>query len=507
MPHLTSWRVSLSLFLIGSLSATYAQASNVADLDQAIRDAMTLWKAPGLAVVVVQDDRIVYLRGFGVRELGKSDVVTPDTIFPLASCTKTFTSLALGMLADDGKLTWDDAPRKHLPWFQLADPLIDRSVTLRDLLSHRTGVASHDALWYRTPWSIRERIEKTAKIRPTLAFRQDFQYQTVLFSAAGEAGAAAAQKPWRTVIEERIFDPLDMKASRCTGPPVSESNVAKPHRRGVDGKIEPIKPYDLSQPDPAGSIHSTARDLAKFLRFQLSDGTSNGKRLISVQNLTEPHSPQICLRMEGAVKTLNPETLFLNYGLGWIVQDYRGKLIVMHGGTIDGFRAHFTLVPRERLGIALLNNLDRNLLNLALSHHLVDHFLDLPAKAWPSYFFKIQQEEYRLAREQAELAQKARKAAPPPLRPFEQYVGLYADDVYGPCEIHVKKGRLVFTWAKLETTLDPLGADTFLGNDPPLRDNLFTFEGERAMPAQALRIMDRRFHRIKHPIPPKSPVP
>src|SRR5262249_27706074 len=155
-------------------------------------------------------------------------------------------------------------------------------------------------------------------------------------------------------VEKRILGPLEMKASRCTFPADNpKAELASPHHK-EGGKVATLPRYPLTEPDPAGSIHSTARDLARYLRFQLGDGTWQGQGLISAESLAEPHTPQVVLRRVGGARLINPETLFLHYGMGWIVQDYRGKLLVMHGGSIDGFRAHLTLVPEARLGIALL---------------------------------------------------------------------------------------------------------------------------------------------------------
>ena len=156
--------VLLAWIVLGS--AAQAQPALANNIDALAKDAMKAWRVPGLALVIVKDDRVVFVQGYGVRALGKKDPVTPDTVFPMASCTKSFTALALGMLVDEGKLGWDDPVRKHLPYFRLADPLADRDVTVRDLLTHRTGVGSHDLLWYKSPWSLEERIRRTCRLPP-----------------------------------------------------------------------------------------------------------------------------------------------------------------------------------------------------------------------------------------------------------------------------------------------------------------------------------------------------
>src|SRR5262245_44742581 len=148
-----------------------AQAPDAKAIDAVVLDALKAWPVPGVAVGIVHQDRVVYLKGFGVRKLDAKDAVTPDTVFPLASCTTPFTTLGLAMLVDEGKLSWDDPVRKHLPFFRLADPLADAQVTLRDLLTHRTGLAGHELLWYRAPWPLEERVRKLASIKPSTSFR------------------------------------------------------------------------------------------------------------------------------------------------------------------------------------------------------------------------------------------------------------------------------------------------------------------------------------------------
>src|SRR5258708_6470560 len=216
------------------LRPAFVQAQGLA-IDAHAKRTMEQWKLPGLALVVVHKNKLVYLKGFGVRELGKPEPVSPDTVFPIASCTKSFTTLAMGMLADENKLDWDDPVRKHVPYFHLADPLADASVNLRDLVTHRTGVASHDLLWYSTPWTLEERIRRAGKLPLDQPFRAAFRYQVVLFGAAGVAGGNASGSSWEGFVQKRILGPLEMKSSRCTqSPDLAGANVADPHRKGDD---------------------------------------------------------------------------------------------------------------------------------------------------------------------------------------------------------------------------------------------------------------------------------
>ena len=488
-------RSLLPLALIGLLFCPGAARAQKAAIDELARTAMKQWQIPGLALVVVHNDKIVYREGFGVRTLGKPDPVTDDTVFPIASCTKSFTTLAMGMLVDDGKLDWDDPVKKHVPYFRLSDPCADAAVTLRDLVAHRTGVGSHDLLWYGVDWPLEKRIRQACQLDLAMPFRSSFRYQVIYFGAAGVAVGNASKSTWEDFVQGRILTPLEMKATRCAFPADKDVELASPHRRGEDGKVTVIPRYPLGEPDPAGSIHSTARDLANYLRFQLDDGTWKGKRLISKENLAEPQTPQVVLRRQGAARLLNPETLFLHYGMGWVVQDYRGKLLIMHGGSIDGFRAHLTLAPELRLGIALLNNLDGGLANVALSNSIVDLVLGAPPKDWIGYFHELQESGEREDRAHAKQLREKRAKDKPPTAPLKAFVGAYHDAAYGDCKIELEKGRLIWIWEKVRAPLEHFEGDVFLANYGPLVDTAFTFRVEPAGPVSSFRAMDRVFRR------------
>jgi CubicO group peptidase (beta-lactamase class C family) len=487
-------------FLLAALSILLCPKLVLAQgpaIDALAKRTMEQWKLPGLALVVVHKNKLVYLKGFGVRELGKPEAVSPDTVFPIASCTKSFTTLAMGMLVDEDKLGWDDPVRKHVPYFHLADPLADASVNLRDLVTHRTGVASHDLLWYSTPWTLEERIRRVGKLELDQPFRAAFRYQVVLFGAAGVAVGNASGSSWEAFVQKRVLGPLEMKASRCTQPPDdATANLASPHRKSDGGKVTVIPRYALTAPDPAGSIHSTARDLAAYLKFQLGDGTWNGKRLISADSLAEPHTAQVVLRREGAARLMNPETLFLHYGMGWIVQDYRGKRLLMHGGSIDGFRAHLTLVPELDLGIAFLNNLDGGFANLALSNSVVDLFLGVPVQQqdWSGYFLSLFEEGERDDRARAKELRDHRDPKGPP-RPLSAYVGAYRDEVYGDCRIDAEAGKLIWKWAKVQSPLEHFQGDVFVANYGPLVDASFAFTAGPGGTVESFRAVGRLFRR------------
>jgi len=486
----------LCMLLFGlAIPSLHAQPVDGQLVDEAIKEALSSWRVPGAALAVVKDNQLVYLKGHGVRELGTNKPITADTVFPIASCTKAFTSLAMGMLVDEGKLNWDDLVREHIPTFRLADPLADAQVTLRDLLTHRTGIGRHELLWYRAPWGLEERIRRIGFIKPEKAFRAGFEYQSVLYGTAGYAAGKAAGTTWQDLLLRRIVQPLNMKAtSFTTVDALRHDDLAMPHRRSKDGTIAPIPWYPISEPDPAGSINSTARDLASFLKLQLS-GTWNGKELISPASRKEPHTPQMPIRVDGYVRLMNPDTLQISYGMGWVIQDYRGELLLMHGGVIDGFRAHLTLLPRKGIGIVLLNNLHGVQMNLALSNTLVDMFLGVGYRDWNGYYQKVVAAETKVEEQRARLLRARQQPGGRTSRDLDAYAGAYHDAAYGTALVTVADGKLVLRWSTFTIPLEHFNHDTFLANNDVVVDALAQFVLNTDGDVECLKVFGRDFVR------------
>ncbi len=271
--------------------------------DAIVEAARTSWNVPGVAVVIVHG-KTESVRGYGVKTLGNAAPVTPNTVFPLASCTKAFTTTLLAMLADEGKLSFDDPVRKHFPVFHLSDPNVDALVTLRDLVSHRTGVRGHDLLWYRAPWDEAELFRRMTKLPVDRPFRSSFEYSTLMFLAAGKALTNRAEQPWHELVRTRITDPLGMTHTTFSTKDLA-ADRASGHREQKDGRIRVEPWYEVPTPNPAGSINLPAKDLVPWLRFQLANGMHAGKRLVSEEQLTITKSPQTIMPMEGSLKTRN----------------------------------------------------------------------------------------------------------------------------------------------------------------------------------------------------------
>jgi CubicO group peptidase (beta-lactamase class C family) len=463
------------LLLLADRSAKAADFDAKA-VDAIVTDAMKSWEVPGAAIAILSDGKEVYLKGHGVRDLDGKDRVTPDTLFPLASCSKAFTTTAMAMLVDDGKMSWDDPVRKHVDFFHLGDPLADGDVRLRDLLCHRTGLHGHDLLWYHAPWSPEESVRRAGLLPLDQPFRTRMQYQSTMFSAAGLAVSSASGKPWDQFIRERICEPLDMKSIAFTSKEAEKTaDRASGHRLNRLGHPEPMPSYPFDHADPAISIQASASDLSKWLRFQLGDGTHGAKRLVSAANLAETHTPQMVIGFEGIEKEMHSETNQMSYGLAWVIYDYRGEQIISHGGVIDGIRVQLTMLPKKKIGIVILCNLHRTYMTQALTYSLLDRLLGSPKKDWNEHIQKVLRKAEDQAAENVKKELAKRHQDTKPSRELSAYAGSYEHAAYGTVRVALERGQLVWTWNRFSGALEHFHYDTFVLHEEMMQEPFVQF--------------------------------
>jgi len=454
-----------------------AAEPEAATIDTAVAESLKTWQVPGVALVVVHRDQTLVLKGYGHKRFDANDPVTPDTLFPLASCTKQFTSALLAMLVDDRVLDWDDRVQKHLPDFKLSDPHATALVSIRDLLSHRTGVAGNDLLWYHAPWNIDHTLKQVSLLPLDYPFRGGYRYNSIMYLAAGRIAEKRGKEKWEKLIQTRICEPLEMKDVKFTTTDIpKDADRAFGHRLNKQGKLERVPTYEVKEPNPSGSMNATARDLAAWLQFQVSDGIApSGVRLVSVAPLVETRTPQTLMRMEGATKALFPETVQASYAMGWVAHDYRGLKVCGHGGLLDGFRVQLTLVPDKQLGFAVLTNLHDTRMPMALTNTLIDLYCDLKPKDWNAYYRKVVDDEAE-AKKAALLARdRARDPNAKPSLPFPDYAGEYKNAAYGVAIVTHAGGKFLVTWSGFKIPAEPYDRDSFRVTEGFFEDELVTF--------------------------------
>jgi CubicO group peptidase (beta-lactamase class C family) len=409
-----------------------------AQVAQGVKD----WRAPGFAIAVVKDGEVVFAKGYGVRELGRTEPVDTHTVFAIGSTTKAMTAASIGMLVDEKKLGWDDPVTKHLPWFALKDPLLSREVTIRDLLTHRAGLPNADFLWYGQSNSPRTILDRLRLVEPAYPARSSFIYQNVMYAAAGAVIEAASGQPWERFIAARIFEPLGMNDSIATAATLgSHPNRAEPHFL-IDGALTRIENAPVDGVAPAGSIWSSVEDMSKWVRLLLAGGVTagpEGRRLLSEATVNELFQPQTMVTRDAFYPTARiTKPGWTTYGLGWFQQDYAGLKVDYHTGSIDGMVAICGLIRSQGIGVYVLSNLDHAELRHAVMFTVFDRLLGRPPRDWSAEFRTLYAELAKEGAAQEAKEDRLRTLGTRPSLPLSAYAGRYADPLFGEVEVSLE---------------------------------------------------------------------
>lgn len=471
--------IALLITILAAAQFAAAQADPLAGLDEYVKKAMAEWEVPGVAIAIVKDDKVILARGYGVRKLGDPTPVDERTMFAIGSSSKAFTAATIGILVDEGKLKWDDPAATHLPGFELYDPYASRELTVRDMLTHRSGLQRGDLLWYGTDLSRDEILKRVRYLEPSWSFRSNFGYQNLMFLAAGQVVGKVTGKTWDAFVDERIFTPLGMNASNTSIKAFpAGGNVATPHGK-IEGNVKEIGWRDIDNIAPAGSINSNAAEMAQWVRLQLGEGMFEGKRVFSSGVAKQMHSSHTIISLAGNYEVLYPEAHFLNYGLGWFLSDYKGKKLIEHGGAIDGMRAAVALVPEEKLGVVVLTNLNGTAFPHFLMFRVIDSFLGGADKDWMAESLKTMKALEARAEEAQKKAEEARVKGTKPSLAADGYAGKYKNDLYGEVTVKNDGGKLSIRFGPaFEGSMEHWHYDTFRAKfDGPLGGNaLVTFD-------------------------------
>ncbi len=441
-------RFWLALFISLGNMAAVCQAQDY--VDRVVERARREFDVPGIAVAIVKDGTVVLAKGYGVRKLGEPAPVTAQSLFRIASNTKAFTTAALAMLVDEHKIRWDDAVTQHLPGFQMYDAYVTHEMTIRDLLTHRSGLGlgAGDLMFFPPSDIAQEEIVRRLRfIKPATSFRSAYAYDNLLYLVAGQVVGAVSGKSWDDFVKDRIFTPLGMSNTFVnTAALKSGKNVAIPHN-SLAGKLEALPQEDVDNNAPAGAIVSCVADLAKWMMLQLNGGMVGTTRLFSRAQAREMWSGQTILPIDElpqgvAAAFVETQPNFHTYGLGWDLRDYRGKRLVGHNGMLSGYVSRTALIPELKLGIVVLTNQEATGAHNAIVNTVLDHYIGAAETDWvAAYAARV-----KAAKAEGEAAVKKasgkRNPNTRPALPLGSYAGRYRDAWYGDMRIEEKSGKL-----------------------------------------------------------------
>ncbi len=482
--------MKLAWLLVATLGINSAHAA--ADLPVAMQQVLHDWQAPGMAIAIVHDQQVLFVGGMGKRKLGEPAAVDAHTRFAIASLTKTFTAAAVLTLVEEGKLSLD-APVKDLwPALTLSDPTVTSQLTLRDILSHRSGIdESADLLWTSTGYDRSEVLQRLRTVPQASPLRSRFSYSNVLYVLAGEVAARVAGQPWESLVRTRLLAPANLTDAGFGIPTAADGNVAHPHtqRQGV---ITAIAPRAVDNIAPAAALFASASDLASWLKVWLHtpalDGKTSVKPVLSKTLIDLMMTPQMLVGLRPWAKALYPESHFLAHGLGWMLQDYRGKMVAWNTGGLDGFSCSLAVLPEEKFGVAVLTNVPWTGLPEAMVFQLIDDWLgqglgQIGKPVKPGQLNQLNQidktgkigkvgnlgKDWSGIRLKMSLESRARQAAARAAQdgtqtsttfpiPVERLIGKYSSPMFGDAEIGMstsKEGLSLRIAKSLRATLSP----------------------------------------------------
>lgn len=466
------WRASGALLtMLFAAQPAVTHAADVAAIDRLAQSVLKQWHQPGFALALVEKGSVTLTRGYGLRDVAARAPVTQDTIFGIGSCSKAFGAADIAKLVDQRRLGWDHRVDKYLPWFRTSDPWVTHEVRVRDLLAHRTGlqasiprISAPDKLTY---------LRSIAVAEPLHPFRAQFSYTNDMFTLAGELVAEVTGGSWEDFTRTQFWKPLGMSRTNADHRIArKDGDSATPYVMRADEVVAVPWVYEDHIALPSGGLNSTAADMARWLRFQLTAEDPEGRALITRHSLDEMHTPHTPLRGEfvdpsrrawGDVVGRGPDGVRSeSYGLGWFIHDYQGHEVLAHPGSIRGFRCFASLLPERGFGVVVLLNSENSMLALALVQTLIDMELKVQPRDWSS-LFQARQKQMRLERKAASAALDASRIAnAPPSRPLAEYTGRFErENLESAIEVTLVAGKLHVALDRAEYEASPWQYDIF----------------------------------------------
>lgn len=434
-------------------------------VEKYIDTLMKEWNIPGLALAIVYEDQLIYAKGFGYRDLEKKLPVDANTIFPIASNTKLFTATAAAMLQVEGRLSLDVPVKTYMPGLNFSTAQLNSEVTLRDMLSHRTGLPRYDAIWVASQMSRSETISKVVYMKPTLGFRQGYIYNNMMFAAAGAVMEKVTDQTWENLVRTRIFQPLGMQSSCFT------NEEMKAGGNYANAYFQPDSSRKLSLLEfsgqsialgPAGTIKSNLTDMGKWMIAQLNEGRYKGQQVIPAAAIKLTLVPNSIADREGRW----PELSNSLYGLGRIIQTYKGYKIAMHTGSIDGFYSNLTFIPSEKLAVFVVHNgMPGGSIRSMMALPVIDRLLLLSFTPWSVRYREDYLSELKDEKRFKDSLNKTRVEGTSPSHPLNDYAGNYSNPVYGDFVIEHRNNQLLINYRGLQSELHHFHYDQFVTDE------------------------------------------
>lgn len=437
------------VFIMACGGNAFAQLS-AEKIDEVVSRTLKTFDVPGIAVAVVKDGKIVHAKGYGVVSVATQQKVDENTLFGIASNSKAFTTAALAILVDEGKIDWDDKVIKYIPEFKLYNDYVTGEFTIRDLLTHRSGLglgAGDLMIWPDgNNFTTQDIIGNLQYLKPVSSFRTKYDYDNLLYIVAGEVLHRASGKTWQEFVEQRIFEPLEMRQTAAGFTRLKDTtNVVSPHVP-TDGKLKVISRYQSTTFDPAAGIYSSVNDLSKWVIMQLQNGkygAGKERSLVSATQHKQMWTPQT---IEESQPSAPYNTHFKCYGLGWQLTDVKGTLQVSHTGGLDGMVTQVTLLPELNLGIIVLTNQQSGAAFNAITNTIKDSYLGIQSEDYVAkYSSQRREKEENADKISDEVWQTVAKNQKNKIKAdFKKYAGTYKDNWFGEVILTEKKGRLYF---------------------------------------------------------------
>jgi len=442
-----------------------ALSKKLAAFDASMAKVVKDWNVPGMGVGIVVKGELVFAKGYGFRDYGKKLPFTTKTTAPIASNTKLFTSVAAGLLVEEGKLDWDKPVRQFVPAIRFYSDELNATVTIRDMLAHRTGITRHDTIWYKSDFTRLELFERLKYLEPTQPLRSLFLYNNMMYAGAGYAIELLSGKTWEDFVRERVFTPLGMASSTFS----IDAMLAQPEpgvpftERRDSFELYQIPYYrEAAGIGPAGSINSNLEDLSRWLIALMSEGRLDGKQVIPAAVLKATLQPSIALANTQLETRGFGELLNVAYGTGRSTASYRGHLIAYHGGDINGFHSQVSMMPTDGIGVIVLVIGDHcaPLYNY-VSYNVYERLLGMSETPWSTRGLEIRLKGKEAGKQARAKAGAGRVAGTKPSHPLDDYTGEFEHPAYGVLAVSRKDEELVFDFHKIRLPLRHFHYDRF----------------------------------------------